>query len=32
MPKRSGEKQDFMQVAREIVEKAIGEQGVAHRS
>lgn len=26
MPKRSGEKRDFMQVAREIVEKAIGEQ------
>jgi hypothetical protein len=25
MPKRSGEKRDFMQVAREIVEKAIGE-------
>ena len=24
--KRSGEKRDFMQVAREIVEKAIGEQ------
>jgi len=26
MPKHSGEKRDFMQVAREIVEKAIGEQ------
>jgi hypothetical protein len=26
MPKRSGAKRDFMQVAREIVEKAIGEQ------
>ncbi len=26
MAKRSGEKRDFMQVAREIVEKAIGEQ------
>jgi len=24
--KRSGEKRDFMQVAREVVEKAIGEQ------
>jgi ribosomal protein S6E (S10) len=26
MPKRSGEKRDFMQVAREVVERAIGEQ------
>jgi hypothetical protein len=26
MPKRSGEKRDFMQAAREIVEKAIGEK------
>ena len=26
MPKRSGEKRDFMQVAREVVEKAIGEK------
>jgi hypothetical protein len=26
MPKRSGEKRDFMQVARQIVEKAIGEK------
>jgi len=26
MPKRSGEKRDFMQVAREVVESAIGEQ------
>jgi hypothetical protein len=26
MPKRSGAKRDFMQVAREIVESAIGEQ------
>jgi hypothetical protein len=26
MPKHSGEKRDFMQVAREIVERAIGEQ------
>jgi hypothetical protein len=26
MPKHSGEKRDFMQVAREIVEKAIGEK------
>jgi uncharacterized protein YejL (UPF0352 family) len=26
MPKRSGEKRDFMQVAREIVEQAIGEK------
>ncbi len=25
MPKRSGEKRDFMQVAREVVEQAIGE-------
>jgi hypothetical protein len=25
MPKRPGEKRDFMQVAREVVEKAIGE-------
>ena len=26
MPKRSGEKRDFMQVAREVVERAIGEK------
>ena len=26
MPKRSGAKRDFMQVAREVVERAIGEQ------
>src|SRR5438309_1017021 len=26
MPKHSGEKRDFMQVAREIVERAIGER------
>jgi hypothetical protein len=26
MPKRSGEKRDFFQVAREVVERAIGEQ------
>jgi hypothetical protein len=26
MPKRSGQKRDFMQVARGIVEQAIGEQ------
>ena len=26
MPKRSGAKRDFMQVAREIVEQSIGEQ------
>jgi hypothetical protein len=26
MPKRSGAKRDFMQVAREVVEHAIGEQ------
>jgi hypothetical protein len=26
MPKKSGEKRDFMQVAREIVEQAIGEK------
>ncbi|HTU42672.1 MAG TPA: hypothetical protein VMF10_13260 [Candidatus Aquilonibacter sp.] len=26
MPKRPGEKRDFMQVAREVVEQAIGEQ------
>ncbi|HEX4786008.1 MAG TPA: hypothetical protein VH350_16825 [Candidatus Sulfotelmatobacter sp.] len=26
MPKRPGEKRDFMQAAREVVEKAIGEQ------
>jgi hypothetical protein len=26
MPKNSGEKRDFMQVAREIVERAIGEK------
>jgi hypothetical protein len=26
MPKRSGQKRDFMQVAREVVEHAIGEQ------
>ena len=26
MAKRSGEKRDFMQVAREVVERAIGEQ------
>jgi hypothetical protein len=26
MPKRSGEKRDFMQIAREVVERAIGEQ------
>ncbi len=25
MPKRSGQKRDFMQVAREVVEQAIGE-------
>ena len=25
MPKRSGEKRDFMQIGREIVERAIGE-------
>ena len=25
MPKRSGEKRDFMQVGREVVERAIGE-------
>jgi len=26
MPKRSGEKRDFMQIAREVVEQAIGEK------
>ncbi|MGO9167357.1 MAG: hypothetical protein ACLP56_10820 [Candidatus Sulfotelmatobacter sp.] len=26
MPKRSGQKRDFMQVAREVVERAIGEK------
>ncbi len=26
MAKRSGEKRDFMQIAREVVERAIGEQ------
>jgi hypothetical protein len=26
MTKRSGEKRDFMQIAREVVERAIGEQ------
>jgi hypothetical protein len=26
MPKRPGERRDFMQVAREVVEKAIGEK------
>jgi hypothetical protein len=26
MPKRSGENRDFMQVAREVVERAIGEK------
>lgn len=26
MPKRSGEKRDFMQIARSVVEQAIGEQ------
>ena len=25
MPKKSGEKRDFMQIAREVVEQAIGE-------
>ena len=26
MPKQSGQKRDFMEIAREVVEKAIGEQ------
>jgi hypothetical protein len=29
MPKRSGEKRNFMQVAREIAEQAIGERWTA---